>query len=1552
MKVKSLLVLTSLFICLYTNVALTQVIELGSATSYSVFSAAGAFSNDGASHITGDIGTNVGAFAGFPPGTVVGQINVANSASASAATDVANAYAALSGKTCGMVLGTTMGSGQILTPNIYCLGAASTLNGTLTLNGQGNANSVFIFKIDGALATGSAANIVLTNSANLCNVYWQISGAFELGTNSSFQGTVLAGGAITLNVGSSLSGRALTTAGAINLHTTNVSGISPPNASISASGSTMLCEGASVTLTATSANSYSWSNGAITRSITVSTAGSYSVTVSDACGTATSTPTMVTIGSNPTASISTGGPVTFCQGGSVTLTASGGGTYLWSTGATTTSILVNEGGNYTVTATNASGCTGTSAGTAVTVNANPGATISASGSTTVCQGENVVLTASVGSAYLWSTGATSQSITAASSGNYSVTVTNASGCSTASGSTPVTVNPLTIPVITANGPTTFCPGGSVILTSSIPSGILWSNGATTQNIEVTSAGSYTVTDQSTCGSTSATTMISVSAGAIPTISAGGPLTFCTGGSVILTSSPADGYLWSTGATTQSITVSTAGNYSVTTTGTCSGTSLPTGVSVMAVSVPTISASGPTSICTGGNVILTSSLASSYLWNTGATTQSITVTAAGNYSVTNTGTCGGTSAATMVNLITPLIPTISANGPLTFCPGGSVMLTSSVASGILWSNGATTQSITITTPGTYSVTTTGNCGGTSETTTVIISAGAIPTISVDGPLTFCTGGSIILTSSPADGYLWNTGATTQSITVTSTGSYTVTTSGICAGTSVPIAINVINISAPTISANGPTTFCTGGSVILTSSVSSGNLWSNGATTKSITVNEDGDYSVSTTGECTVTSTSIHITVSDSANPTVSPSGPISFCLGDSVILTSSISSGYLWSSGATTQSITVKAAGSYSVTTSGICAGTSSATAVAILPATNPTITASGPLTFCQGDSIELTSSDGISFLWSTGETTQSVTVKAAGSYSVTTSGACGGISQATIVVVNASAIPTITASGPLSFCLGDSVTLTSSTASHYTWSTGDTTQIITIKVAGNYTVTTPGLCAGVSMPAIVSLNSFLAPTITASGPLNLCIGDSVKLTASLATGYLWSTSDTTRTITVRDSGIYSVFIPGACSDTSLPVKVSLNSTNSIATISANGPTTFCVGERVILTASKGSQYFWSFGAKSQSVIIRNNGTYWVTITNECGTKTSASIKTVVNPIPDCTIIATSPLCEVVGTRLCATGDDASYLWSNGDTTQCITLVQAGTYSVIVTNPSGCSSTCSKTIIPSQFPDCTITGDTAICFMQTIILSAPVGDFTYLWNNGATTQNLAIWDAGIYTVVVTNPYGCVSTCSKKITVSSQSCMIAGKLNICGTETTELKGPMDATSYLWSNGSTSGWITVTVPGTYSLTATNAYGCENHCSVIVTSQGCIDCLPGYSNFTSNPTALAQPNLRSRNLSTIPNNEENLALSAGNLTVQAYPNPFVNSTIIHFSSPVRQHVIVEIYNLRGQKVASLFDGTISRNEQRQVQFDASNLVDGVYFYRMTEGKYSISKKLILSKK
>jgi len=198
----------------------------------------------GASIITGNVGTNVGALNGFPPGIIIGQTHVANAVSAQAAIDVDNAYMALSPVTCGSTIGTTLGNGQLLTPNVYCLGAASTLNGTLTLDGQGNPNALFIFKINGAFATGGLSNIVLINGASWSNVYWQINGQVDLGAASSFKGTILADGAINLLLGAVIQGRALSRAGAINLNTTVMTVLPPdltptivlPQANFAASG--------------------------------------------------------------------------------------------------------------------------------------------------------------------------------------------------------------------------------------------------------------------------------------------------------------------------------------------------------------------------------------------------------------------------------------------------------------------------------------------------------------------------------------------------------------------------------------------------------------------------------------------------------------------------------------------------------------------------------------------------------------------------------------------------------------------------------------------------------------------------------------------------------------------------------------------------------------------------------------------------------------------------------------------------------------------------------------------------------------------------------------------------------------------------------------------------------------------------------------------------------------------------------------------------------------------------------------------------------------------
>jgi hypothetical protein len=219
-------------LCTISNYTQAQAPDLGAASSFTVFTGAGAFTNDGASLITGDIGTDVGLFTGFPPGVVIGDIHVADTESAAAAIAVTDAYADLAGLTCGQVIGTTLGNDQILTPDIYCLGAASTLNGDLILDGEDDPDALFIFKIDGALSTSTISNVVLVNGASLCNVWWQINGAFDLGEGSVFRGNVLTNGAISLLEGAALYGRVLATVGAVDLHNNVVSIGLPPVAAI------------------------------------------------------------------------------------------------------------------------------------------------------------------------------------------------------------------------------------------------------------------------------------------------------------------------------------------------------------------------------------------------------------------------------------------------------------------------------------------------------------------------------------------------------------------------------------------------------------------------------------------------------------------------------------------------------------------------------------------------------------------------------------------------------------------------------------------------------------------------------------------------------------------------------------------------------------------------------------------------------------------------------------------------------------------------------------------------------------------------------------------------------------------------------------------------------------------------------------------------------------------------------------------------------------------------------------------------------------------------
>lgn len=209
----------------FLAVGYSQTPPLGSAASFAVFTAVGAINNTGPTVVTGDLGTDAGAYNGFPPGIVNGGVYNEDPVSVAAAMDLQTAYGSFAPMTCGSSIGPTIGNGQILAPGVYCLGGASTLEGNLTLDAEGDGDAIFIFKIGGAFSTSVLTNIILINGASPCNIYWQVNGQFTLGDFSQFYGTVINDGAIILLNNSIIEGRVLSVAGAISLTSNQVNNV-------------------------------------------------------------------------------------------------------------------------------------------------------------------------------------------------------------------------------------------------------------------------------------------------------------------------------------------------------------------------------------------------------------------------------------------------------------------------------------------------------------------------------------------------------------------------------------------------------------------------------------------------------------------------------------------------------------------------------------------------------------------------------------------------------------------------------------------------------------------------------------------------------------------------------------------------------------------------------------------------------------------------------------------------------------------------------------------------------------------------------------------------------------------------------------------------------------------------------------------------------------------------------------------------------------------------------------------------------------------------------
>jgi uncharacterized protein YodC (DUF2158 family) len=1062
-----------------------------------------------------------------------------------------------------------------------------------------------------------------------------------------------------------------------------------------------------------------------------------------------SNPVSITVHANPTAQII--GDDEICEGESTTFTASGGVSYDWGGSIVTDVITVSDNTERTVMVTDANGCTDSASKTLV-VNANPTAAIN--GDNEVCEGESATFTANGGTTYLWSNGATTQSITVSNNTPVDVTVRDANGC-TDSASKTLVVN--SNPTAIINGDDEVCEGESAAFTASGGTTYLWSNGATNQSITVSTItpAIVTVTDANGCTDTETKTLtVNAVPDAGPDMSAN-----CYVNDVVTMSA----------------------------TGTGTWTLITTGVSVTIANT-----NNPNTTLSGFSGAGTYEL----VWSNGNCEDVVMITVGDN--------CDCPAGDNQI--FAPALSEICNEYPSTLIggndatPGGGMYIWQMntngagfvTATGINNTKDYTTATLAV---GDYLIRRvyTVQVNGQDcvyESNPVSITVHANPTAQIIGDDEICEGESTTFTASGGVSYDWGGSIVTDVITVSDNTERTVMVTDANGCTDSASKTLVVNAN-PTAVINGDNEVCEGESATFMANGGTTYLWSNGATTQSITVsnNTPVDVTVRDANGCTDSASK---TLVVNSNPTAIINGDDEVCEGESAAFTASGGTTYLWSNGATNQSITVSTItpAIVTVTDANGCTDTETKTlTVNAVPDAGPDMSAN-----CYVNDVVTMSATGTG-TWTLITTGVSVTIANTNNPNTTLSGFSGAGTYELV------------------------------------WSNGNCEDVVMITVGDNCDC--PAGDNQIFAPALSEICNEYPSTLiggndaTPGGGMYIWQMNTNSAGFVTATGINNTKDYTTATLAVGDyliRRVYTVQVNGQdCVYESNPVSITVHANPTAQII---GDDEICEGESTTFTASGGVSYDWGGSIVTDVITVSDNTERTVMVTDANGCTDSASKTLVVNANPTAVINGDNEVCEGESATFMANGG-TTYLWSNGATTQSITVSNNTPVDVTVRDANGCTDSASKTLVVNSNPTAIINGDDEVCEGESAAFTAS-GGTTYLWSNGATNQSITVSTITPAIVTVTDANGCTDTETKTLTVNavpdagpdmSANCYVNDVVTMSATGTgtwtlittgvsvtiantnnpnTTLSGFSGAGTYelVWSNGNCEDVVMITV------------------------------------------------------------------------------------------------------------------------------------------------------------
>ena len=1111
---------------------------------------------------------------------------------------------------------------------------------------------------------------------------------------------------------------------------------------------------------------------------------------------------LITVVNIPDLSVTASGPLTFCQGESVTLNASTSSFFApnfnWNNGNTNTSITITQ--SDTLIATSSNVC-GDSVLSAIIVNVKPLPVSEAGISQTYCSGDSVQIgtVSTFDYTYTWNTntGLSDSTISnpyviltnntqSQQTYNYTV-VSTLNGCST-SDNVSITVNPL--PVWDAGSDVSVCSANSTVTLGNqansnyqyqwSPSSLLASPANTgNPNTIALSADTNLFNVSVTYFGCTLQDSLKVFVLLSPLAFAGNDASYCSGDSVQIGTTATAGYTYSWTSSTGLSNAAVSNPYVVLTNNTSSPItqnylltttlnqcSSADNVNITVNPLPVWDAGSDVSVCSANSTVTLGNQANSnyqYQWSPSSllaspanTGNPNTIALSADTNLFNVSvTYFGCTLQDSLKVFVLLSPLAFAGNDASYCSGDSVQIGTTATAGYTYSwtsstglsNAAVSNPYVVLTNNTSSPITqnyllTSTLNQCSATDNVNITVNPLPVWDAGSDISVCSSNPIAtIGASPVSSYTYNWSPSTF-INGSNIISNPLTTALINPSTSFYVTVSLANcsivdsmtvfvVTSPIAFAGNDTSICSGSTLnIGTSPVVGYNYaWNNPTSLNNSTISNPQFIQTNTgtlpieveliqtaslNGSNCQSNDTIYVTINPLPPSNISLSGSAALCTGDSVILSAPANlTTYSWSNGSNQPSITVYAAGTYSLNVTNSYGCSASSPIVIVSLNTRPSIIAVNDGPVCLGQQLNLTAVGTGNLNWTgpngytnTGSicTINAATFANAGSYIVTLTGLNGCTNKDTTdVVVNANPTPVITPLGPTSFCQGSSVTINSNYSSGNIWTNGSSNASAVINGSGpvSVTVTDANGCTGTSNTVNVNVLPLPVANITPFGAVSVCNGNPVTLTATSANSYQWSNGATTSSITTSSPGVYSVIVTdanGCVSNPSSPVNVTLVNVTS-PVITANGPLSICNGQSVELNSSSSGVNQWSNGSTSQNIVVTIPGIYTVTSTDANGcVATSAPILVTQATGPTANFSVTPatgfmPLNVSISNN--STGNNQSnWDFGNGTTSALqnpspITYYEVGSYTILLTvsNANGCTDSLSKIIyVESEIPN--------------------------------------------------------------------------------------------------------------------------------------------------------------------------------------------------------------------------------------------------------------------------